>query len=480
MASIRKRGETFTITCYMGYDENGKQRKKTTTYRPPEGVTPGKAEKLAKQYAATWEDKVKGYVSLDENRTFYDLAEWFYENIAPQTLKPNVRIDHKSMVYAYVMPTLARVKLKDITPVMLDTLFQNMATNGRVKDTYRLKDGQELPKGKSNSRFTGHLSISEISRQTNLSRHTLQRLSCGHGIEKETAQAIADFLKVRFSDMFESDIEDRSLKANSVSRIKRCLSSIFTAAVHKEIMRRNPVSNTVLIKHEPAATSWLDERQAMRLIQALDEQPDFQFKVMINTLLFTGMRGGELCGLQWKDIDFEHAVIYIRHTLAYIRNVGQPRGQRKDTHGNASVYELQSTKTRSSERYVAVPVSLLDLLKQHKQRQDEYRAQCGDAWIDNDMVFTGAFGKYFAEPLLNKKFKAIVGKLGFSDELHIHSLRHTTASLLINADVPAKVIAEQLGHASAQITQDIYSHIFASSRARAAQALDIALKPKTD
>lgn len=476
MASIRKRGETFTITCYMGYDENGKQRKKTTTYRPPEGVTPGKAEKLAKQFAATWEDKIRGYVSLDENRTFYDLAEWYYENIAPQTLKPNVRIDHKSMVYTYVMPTLARVKLKDITPVMLDTLFQNMATNGRVKDTYRLKDGVTLPK----QGRRGAPSISQLSIDTGLSRATITRVSQGHGIEKINAQKIADAMQVKFSDMFESDIEDRSLKANSVSRIKRCLSSIFTAAVHKEIMRRNPVSNTVLIKHEPAATSWLDEQQALQLIQALDEQPDFQFKVMINTLLFTGMRGGELCGLQWKDVDFEHAVIYIRHTLAYIRNVGQPRGQRKDTHGNASVYELQSTKTRSSERYVAVPASLLDLLKQHKQQQDEYRAQCADAWIDNDMVFTGAFGKFYAEPLLNKKFKAIACKMGFSDELHIHSLRHTTASLLINADVPAKVIAEQLGHASAQITQDIYSHIFASSRARAAQALDIALKPKTD
>lgn len=480
MASIRKRGDTFTITCYMGYDEQGRQRKKTTTYRPPEGVTAGKAEKLARAFAATWEDKIKGFVSLDENRTFHDLAEWYYENIAPQTLKPNVRIDHHSMVYTYVMPSLARVKLKDITPVMLDTLFQNLAVNGRVKDTYRLRDGQELPKGKSNSRLTGQMSISEIARQTGLSRHTLQRLSDGHGIEKETAQRIADFLNVRFTDMFVTSVEDRGLRANSVSRIKRCLSSIFTAAVQKEIMRRNPISNTVLIKHEPAATSWLDEQQTMQVIAALDEQPDFQFKVMINTLLFTGMRGGELCGLQWKDVDFEHGVIYIRHTLAYIRNVGQPRGQRKETHGNASVYELQSTKTRSSERYVVVPASLLALLLQHKQRQDELRAQAGNAWIDNDMVFTGAFGKYYAEPLLNKKFKGLVHKLGLPESLHIHSLRHTTASLLINANVPPKVIAEQLGHASTQITQDIYSHIFASSRARAAQALDIALTPKAD
>jgi len=68
---------------------------------------------------------------------------------------------------------------------------------------------------------------------------------------------------------------------------------------------------------------YLDETQALKLIAALDEQDDFQFKVMINTLLFTGMRGGELCGLQWQDIDTDNGVIYIRHTLAYMRGKGK-------------------------------------------------------------------------------------------------------------------------------------------------------------
>ena len=78
------------------------------------------------------------------------------------------------------------------------------------------------------------------------------------------------------------------------------------------------------------------------------------------------------------------------------------------------------------------------------------------------------------------RFKKLARKIGLPGEIHLHSLRHTTASLLINSDVPPKLIAEQLGHASASITQDIYSHIFASSRARAAQALEIALAPKTE
>ena len=93
MASIRKRGDTFTITAYMGYDDTGKQLKKTTTFRPPDNVTASKAEKLAREFAVKWEDKIRGFVALDENRTLSELAQWYYETIAPNTLKPN-RIMH--------------------------------------------------------------------------------------------------------------------------------------------------------------------------------------------------------------------------------------------------------------------------------------------------------------------------------------------------------------------------------------------------
>ena len=462
MASIRKRGETFTITAYMGYDKTGRQVKKTTTYRPPDGVTAGKAEKLARQYAAVWEEKIKGYVALDENRTFAELFTWYYENVAPVALKGNVLIDNKTMIDTYIMPTLARKKLKEITPTMLDTLFAELLKNGRTKDTYRLQDGVTLPKGK----YQG-VNISSIARETGLSRHTVTRLSQGHGIEKENAEKIAEYLGVRFQDIFITAVEDRTLSESSVSRVKRCLSAIFTAAVKKEIMRRNPCSNTMTLKKKSKTPPvYLDETQALNLIAALDGQDDFQFKVQINTLLFTGMRGGELCGLQWQDIDFDNGVIYIRHTLAYMRGKGQ---------GEKSVFELQSPKTTAGERYVVIPASLLSLLKEHREKQVERQAAAREAWTESDMVFTTAFGGYYGEQYLNAKFKKFAAKIGLPENIHLHSLRHTTASLLINSDISPKLIAEQLGHSSASITQDIYSHIFASSKARAAQALEMKL-----
>ena len=133
MASIRKRGDTFTITAYMGYDEQGRQRKKTTTFRPPDNVTPGKAEKLAKQYAAVWEEKIRGYVALDENRTFAELQEWYYANVAPSVLKKQTLINYKGEIERHILPTLGREKLKNITPAMLDSLFAELQKSGNLK-----------------------------------------------------------------------------------------------------------------------------------------------------------------------------------------------------------------------------------------------------------------------------------------------------------------------------------------------------------
>ena len=475
MASIRKRGETFTITAYMGYDSQGKQIKKTTTYRPPENVTAGKAEKLARAFAATWEEKIKGYAALDENRTFAELVHWYYESVAPLQLKPNILIDNQTMINTYVMPTLARKKLKEITPSMLDALFSDMMRNGRTKDTYRLKEGVTLPKGTKRG-----VNLCTIASDTGLSRNTVNRLSAGHSIERDSAQKIADCLGIPFQDMFESSVEDRALAVSSVSRIRRCLSAVFTAAVRKEIMRRNPVSNSVPIsKRAVNPVTFLDETQAVQLVAALDAQDDFMFKVMINTLLYTGMRGGELCGLQWQDIDMDRGIIFIRHTLIYVRKVGGERGQRKGK-GHERTFILQSPKTTAGERYVVMPASLLALFREYKQRQDAQKAEKGDSWNVDNMVFITINGNYYSEQYLNTRFKKLARKIGLPAEIHLHSLRHTTASLLINSDVPPKLIAEQLGHASASITQDIYSHIFASSRARAAQALEIALAPKTE
>ena len=459
MAHVRERGGKFTITASLGYDETGKQVRKYTTFTPPPNVTPGKALKLANEYAVMWEDKIRGYVALDENRTFRELVEWFFDTVGPVSLKENIMIDDRDIVNTYLMPTLGREKLKNITPQMLDTLFRNLLLNGKVKQLYRFRDTDVLKDVKK----------TELSRQTGVSRRLIYHCIAGNRMSLDNAKKIAAYLGRDFDSIFINGVESRELAPSSVSRIRRCLSAIFAAAVRKEIMRRNPVSNTERIKRGHSAESFLDEQQAGALLTALDEQNDFQFKAMITTLLFTGMRGGELCGMKWDALDMDKGVIYIRATLAYNRG-NKTRGKEK--------YTLQTPKTKRSERYVMIPASLIELLTEQRNRQQEKKAVFGSDWIERGTVFCTVNGDYYSEQYLNTKFKKLARKIGLPDDVHIHSLRHTTASLLINGGVAPKLVSEQMGHASTAITQDLYSHIFESSKVKAMQVLELSLLPQ--
>jgi integrase len=270
---------------------------------------------------------------------------------------------------------------------------------------------------------------------------------------------------MKFDALFVNAVEDRSLAPGTITRIRRCCSAVFSAAVKKEIIRRNPVSKTEFIRHDRRVESFLDENQATTLLDALEKQADLQFKTMITTLLFTGMRAGELCGLQWPDVDLENGILFIRHTLIYLA-------------GNKALgkesYVLQTPKTQSSERYVKIPTSLVKLLTKHKAQQDERRLASDTNWIDRGVVFSKTNGDYYGIQYLNLKLKVLAKKIGLPNDIHTHSLRHTTASLLINNGVSAKAVADQLGHASTGITNDLYAHIFASSKVKNMQVLELA------
>ena len=96
-----------------------------------------------------------------------------------------------------------------------------------------------------------------------------------------------------------------------------------------------------------------------------------------------------------------------------------------------------------------------------------------------DAVFTNGAGNYYIGTNLNVRLKKICRKAGLPD-IHVHSLRHTHASLLINSNVTARVIADRLGHSTTKTTLDTYSHVFAESEAKAMQAIDMALFRKAE
>ena len=133
MPSVKKRGDTFRIMVSLGYDMKGRQIRKTTTFKAPEGVTPGKAEKLAVAFAHSFEKKCQGMANMNENLRFSELAKWYFDQIAPHRLKENTFNSTKYLIDMYVLPNIGHLKLKDITTARVDALFNHLHQSGRTR-----------------------------------------------------------------------------------------------------------------------------------------------------------------------------------------------------------------------------------------------------------------------------------------------------------------------------------------------------------
>jgi integrase len=450
MASVTKRGNTYRIMVSMGYDMAGKQIRKTTTYTPPDGVTEGKGRKLAEAFAHDFEKQCQGITGLKENMRFHELFDWYYDIIAMNKMKETTYHAQRNMIETYVIPQIGNLKLKDITTAHFDELWVRLKENGRSKQFYRLIDSNMITWGSGLS----------AAQSAGVSERTVYHARGGKNVTEKSANKIAQAFGKNVNEMFTlTDEKVCGLKVNTILDIRNIVSAIFNTAVKKEIITKNPVPYSTPPKQGKNEKPFLDDSQCIRLLEVLEEHKNIQQRIMITTLLYTGLRSGELRALRWEDIDFDNNAIYIRHTLSRIKGE----------------YKLTEPKTEGSERYVTIDEYVMNMLKKHSEWQKERRIEMGSAWTERGAVFTGQYGEWYSGNHLNRTFKLILKKYGFPD-FHIHDLRHACVSLMINAGVPVKLIAEQVGHASTRTTEKVYAHIFAKTRTMASEAISKTLR----
>lgn len=449
MPSIKKRGNTYRIMVSLGYGLDGKQIRKTTTYRPPADVTPGKAEKLATAFAYEFEKRCQGMANLDENLRFKDLYDWYYEQIAPHKLKENTIYNNRRILELYVLPDIGHLKLKDINTARIDALFNKLHQCGARTERYLLTDETLLANGTRRPLF----------RKSGVTMETMHRMAEGTPVTKDTALKICEAAGVRLGDCFQKVLEDRGLAEGTVKRVRTALSPIFSTAVKKELLLKNPVTNATNPKDaEVKEHPFLDAAQCREVLRLADDFTNPQLTRIVRTLLYTGMRSGELCALHWTEVNLENATLEVKYNL--YRVDGE--------------YKLSSPKTRSSARIIALPPQVVDILREQKAWQENQKIMAGDQWVESGAVFTGLQGGYISKNYINFEFKKFLKRNGLPN-VHIHDLRHANASLLINMGIPVKIISEHLGHCDTRTTENIYAHVFAETMAQASDAISKAL-----
>jgi len=176
---------------------------------------------------------------------------------------------------------------------------------------------------------------------------------------------------------------------------------------------------------------------------------------------FYGLRRSEVLGLKWDAIDFKNNTITIQHTVTSVC-----------VDGKYITIEKDRTKNKSSHRTLPLVGEFYDILSKRKEKQDEYRRLCGRSYNNKylDYICVDEMGNRLKANFITANFKSTLVKNNMR-VIRFHDLRHTAASLLLNAGVSMKEIQEWLGHSDFGTTANIYGHLDVNAKLRSADAM---------
>jgi integrase len=236
------------------------------------------------------------------------------------------------------------------------------------------------------------------------------------------------------------------------------LHAAFKQAVREGYLGRNPVEAVERPKVEMVEFKILNEDQARQFLIAASGTP---FETIFYLTLTTGMRKGELLGLQWSDLDEDKGVLHIQRQLQQIPRKGS---------------FLVPTKTRAGRRQIKLGQGTLSQLKAHRERQELLRAIAGDQWQENNLIFTSSIGTFLDQSKVSKEFKRLLREAGLPS-IRFHDLRHTSISLLLGMRVPVNTVQQRAGHSKPSITTDVYGHSLDGSQEEAAEKIEELVTP---
>ena len=256
----------------------------------------------------------------------------------------------------------------------------------------------------------------------------------------------------------------KPLSPKTIVEHHRLLHAMLQKAVYWQMIVSNPAERVQAPKTKKPKRKYYDDEQSKALISGLMEltEEQFKYKVAIILTIFTGVRLGELMGLEWNDINFKDGIVSINRSSQYLADKG--------------VF-TKVPKTESSIRDVAIPDFVVSLLEEYKCWYDEQKYQYGELWIDSNRLFVQADGKPMHPSTISKWFEKFVAQIGLP-VINFHGLRHTNATLLIAQNIDVSVVAARLGHAQITTTYNFYVHPIISHNKTAGFALENLLLPQ--
>lgn len=250
----------------------------------------------------------------------------------------------------------------------------------------------------------------------------------------------------------------------------RALHTALEHAVRWKLIGTNPASTIPAPAMTTAEMRPFTAEQAAAFTAALRAEP-IEWHAFFVTALNTGMRLAELVGLRWTDVELDPGVIRVRQTIAFVPGAGS-----SDKGSKGLV--VKPPKTNAGRRAIPIGRDLVALLRQHRAEQNVQRLQLGARWKDWGLVFPSHIGTPIADGRVRTTFARVCAAAAVP-KIRVHDLRHTCATLMLQAGINPKIVSERLGHAGIAITLTTYAHSMPTMQQDAADVLEALLRSTT-
>lgn len=238
------------------------------------------------------------------------------------------------------------------------------------------------------------------------------------------------------------------LSPKSIKNVHVVLSKCLNEAIRLKYIKFNPATPTSRPKVPKPEITPLENDQIKVFLQELDKE---EFADLYKVIVFTGLRKSEALGLSWNNINFKTATLRINQQLQ----------KRPIRDGGYTVAPVKQDRIR----FITVSQYVINVLVHRKKEQEADKEEAGNAWIDfklpngksAQLVFTTKGGTPINPKTAYLHYNKIAKRLDV-DATRVHDLRHTFAVISLQNGDDYKTLQENLGHASASFTLDVYGH----------------------
>lgn len=338
----------------------------------------------------------------------------------------------------------------------------------KIRDFIKTNNGADYKKVSLEEYLNNWLSVYKRAELKNTSYDRLESTARNHVIPNFGYLQMADITADDIQPFF-TNARNSGLSYSSVKKIYDCLNSMFNFATARDDIRKNPMLLVTKPKSEHYSKDeirFFTEKESKRISEECGRQyatgrlvyPYGDAFILIQN---TGLRMGEMIGLEKRDVDFENKKLHVRGNMVPVRN--------RDKNGNllpGSTMAFDSTKTYSGERYIPLNNTALETAKRLVENSN------------TQYLISTETGKPVQNTRLERSFYRLLKNCGI-EQAGLHSLRHTFASSLFAKGIDIKTISTLLGHASVQITINTYIHLIAGADHNAVKVLEEKMEKST-